>query len=1523
MFPPTLLISRARSGLTLLVILYALAAPSIAHAQGAFEPGIEGQIWKQLPYVGVPSCPEFDADGNCLGVFDGVSLGKYFLPKAIATDVLASDIPGHAFCDAPTNAVPNANPRIISYVTDQYNNRVQAFDYCGNPVPFAGTPNGDIQGLSLPESIDVDAAHQIIVADRNASRLMIYAPDGTPVGQIQLPAGSLPTGVAVFPNTTIGSSGHIAALLSAPGQSALRIYDALGTLIAVNPQPESCADANNPAAPGALCGPSGVTVDPNGVIYVADYANSRINAYTADLAAGTIAYQFTFGLPNGRPIGSSPGAQPYLQLPFNLVSVNVTMADHSTQQRLIVSDQYNQRLAVYSIVYPGAQAGDFSNPTIDFLFFLDARGDLDGFPSAVAEDALGRIYAIDTGNNRIQRFELPELALVDIKTSPTGVLAFATTFAVTAGVAIPLQKDGLSNIAATICAATDPHAACDPAQPPSSNVTYVDGPTPASFANLGSGQVGYFTWHYQVAGGGHATFTLGATAGPNGEVPADPSKTITVTLGCSNCESFPPSTTAVVTAPGAVPPFYSAPATVSLTAVDNVDPSHPSDTPSGIEEIRIHFTGAQGASVLNPTDWPPCDQQFDPVFVEYCATSAALQSPFAAPSFEISADGSTTVLYRAVDGVGNLEAMQSLSMTVDTTAPNATFTEVPPANAFGWHDKNAASVTATYTLTDGNGSGVNTTVSPLTGSMTFSNEGIGDWTFEAADNVGNAGPVSFQVKIDRTDPTISAPPVTVELTDVNATPATVTVTANDALSGLREVTGPQFGTYAFTTGHAQTPHQVSFTAFDYAGNSATASTTVTVVDTTPPVLSGVPGPFSLQTDASGTAQLPDFVGLGQITATDLNPPVAIARAITRVGGGAVPGPALGPGTYTVKYTATDGAGNATSASTTVTVQGTTPPTTTASVTAPGSFNSFYRTPTVHLVATDPSAQIRVRLTGAQAGPVPGLPLCAGLIDGIVGEYCGPATTAFTLTADGATTVLFRAVNNAGNAEAVKSLVVTVDAVAPAITFTPATLPNGAGWYNSASVTVNHAATDGGSGIATVVPAGGAQTIVAEGTTTVSVTGTDNVGNSATASFTVKIDRTPSVITAPAPVVAELVTVAGTPVALAPATATDALSGGVVLTDNAPAAGLYPFSAGPTTVCNANQCATTVTFTATDAAGNVATKTTTVTVRDTTGPAITLPAPPSLLTGQLLPDLTPQVVAVDLSGGAVTITQSPAAGTTLTLGANTVTFTAKDQFGNASTKPLTFIVGDGTPPTISCTPVTLAADPVTHLATVGDLRSHATASDNSGTVTVTQQSPDGNALPAGVHPLIFTATDPSNNTASCTTTITVTGVPKPTATLTVSPGVLWPPNHKLVKVTATIALGADPNATVKLISITSSEADNGLGDGDTANDIQTINGRPISTVYGTDVRSFQLRAERSGRGPGRTYTITYQVSNASGSITVTARVLVPHDMGGNGHFDGDGCHGGKHDGKPGDQDRDDDKDKKGKNDDRKGDDRDRR
>jgi endonuclease/exonuclease/phosphatase family metal-dependent hydrolase len=107
---------------------------------------------------------------------------------------------------------------------------------------------------------------------------------------------------------------------------------------------------------------------------------------------------------------------------------------------------------------------------------------------------------------------------------------------------------------------------------------------------------------------------------------------------------------------------------------------------------------------------------------------------------------------------------------------------------------------------------------------------------------------------------------------------------------------------------------------------------------------------------------------------------------------------------------------------------------------------------------------------------------------------------------------------------------------------------------------------------------------------------------------------------------------------------------------------------------------------------------------------------------------------------------------------------------------------------------------------------------------------------------------------------------PTIEVSVTPDVLWPPNHKYVTVQATVVVSddIDPNPTVRLVSVTSNEPDNGDDDGNTVNDVVIL-----------DDDTFLLRAERSESGDGRVYTITYEASDVAGNTAIgTATVTVP-------------------------------------------------
>jgi predicted extracellular nuclease len=116
----------------------------------------------------------------------------------------------------------------------------------------------------------------------------------------------------------------------------------------------------------------------------------------------------------------------------------------------------------------------------------------------------------------------------------------------------------------------------------------------------------------------------------------------------------------------------------------------------------------------------------------------------------------------------------------------------------------------------------------------------------------------------------------------------------------------------------------------------------------------------------------------------------------------------------------------------------------------------------------------------------------------------------------------------------------------------------------------------------------------------------------------------------------------------------------------------------------------------------------------------------------------------------------------------------------------------------------------------------------------------------------------------------TDLTPPSLSVSLDSTVLWPPNHKYrtVRASWSVSDDRDPDPSVELVSVTSSEPDEGLGDEDVPNDIVVV-----------DESTFRLRAERSDTGPGRMYTITYRATDACGNeTTAPATVLVPHNQG---------------------------------------------
>jgi hypothetical protein len=240
------------------------------------------------------------------------------------------------------------------------------------------------------------------------------------------------------------------------------------------------------------------------------------------------------------------------------------------------------------------------------------------------------------------------------------------------------------------------------------------------------------------------------------------------------------------------------------------------------------------------------------------------------------------------------------------------------------------------------------------------------------------------------------------------------------------------------------------------------------------------------------------------------------------------------------------------------------------------------------------------------------------------------------------------------------------------------------------------------------------------------------------------------------------------------------------------------------------------------------------------------------------------------------------------GTTTITWTATNGAGSVTTCEQLIVVSDEIDP-VMVLPFTDAAitrntDAGVCTYTVKGTEFDATATDNCASAVAISYSwwgaSSGNAnnslagvvFEKGTTTVWCTASDGNGNVAEWTFNVTVEDHQAPVInSVKATPDVLWAPNHKMTDITLTYDVTENcPGLTYQIVSITSNEPVNDLGDGNTN----------VDWYEGTDGLHLQLRAERSGTGTGRIYTIVVKVKDDAGneSEEATVTVTVPHDKG---------------------------------------------
>lgn len=135
--------------------------------------------------------------------------------------------------------------------------------------------------------------------------------------------------------------------------------------------------------------------------------------------------------------------------------------------------------------------------------------------------------------------------------------------------------------------------------------------------------------------------------------------------------------------------------------------------------------------------------------------------------------------------------------------------------------------------------------------------------------------------------------------------------------------------------------------------------------------------------------------------------------------------------------------------------------------------------------------------------------------------------------------------------------------------------------------------------------------------------------------------------------------------------------------------------------------------------------------------------------------------------------------------------------------------------------------------------------------------------SGGHEVVVTASNGQTNGA-CSTTVTVSdSTPPQLATIVATPQSLWPPNQRMVPVQLIVDAvdNCEASPIVRITEVRSNEPQN-----------------PFASDWEiTGPLSVNLRAKRSGKSGGRTYTIVVECEDANGNVSsASVNVTVPHD-----------------------------------------------
>jgi len=174
------------------------------------------------------------------------------------------------------------------YVADYYNNAIRKITPAGVVTTFAGSGNiGSADGVGVnasfnkPYGVAVDASGNVYVGDRGNNKIRKISPQQVVTTLAGSGAAGSADGIgtaATFNNPcqlTVDGSGNI--YVADFGNNKIRLITSSG-IVSTYAGSGSIGSTNGPANTATFYNPSGVAIDLNGNLYVADYSNQIIRS---------------------------------------------------------------------------------------------------------------------------------------------------------------------------------------------------------------------------------------------------------------------------------------------------------------------------------------------------------------------------------------------------------------------------------------------------------------------------------------------------------------------------------------------------------------------------------------------------------------------------------------------------------------------------------------------------------------------------------------------------------------------------------------------------------------------------------------------------------------------------------------------------------------------------------------------------------------------------------------------------------------------------------------------------------------------------------------------------------------------------------------------------------------------------------------------------------------------------------------------------------------------------------------------